>query len=288
MCLKLLKTVGRCTLLKSCNLCNHRPTVKEYKLLSLLFCAICFCVTAFIGITEPIFDIRGGFVRKIYVYSNRIKGLFYQQFLPSANFTVNVNDQISLGDLHGSDLILWLLASLILPASGLATAFRVVALLHPSITLFHGVTVFMEKATSLLELEQDIKSKKKIILDEYLELRNLSKVYNEVWGSLTLISVLDFIVWLSTDLDVGLKAKFWIARLSAIWFFFAVFIPLLLCGEISRRMTNFKILVLRKRRVIFPDIEEFHRFTRIIDNEKVGIGMIGVYYTDYSYSGQGA
>lgn len=77
------------------------------------------------------------------------------------------------------------------------------------------------------------------IMASYKSLKRLSDVYNDLWGPITLISMLDYIVWLAIDLDSGLHGPNWIAKISAIWFFVAVFIPLLACGEVNRKVLLF-------------------------------------------------
>lgn len=98
-----------------------------------------------------------------------------------------------------------------------------------------------ENTLRILQLKHDKLGAKMIsnqIFLKFNELQRISKNFNNVWGAFYFIAILDYIVWLATDLDSGIKEKDWLSRGSSIWHFTTIMLLLYFSSECSRMVTR--------------------------------------------------
>lgn len=86
--------------------------------------------------------------------------------------------------------------------------------------------------------QKDTKSIGDTIVQKYKELLKISSLFNCVWGIFYFVAILDYIVWLATDLDVGIKAKDWLSRTASAWHFGTIMLLLFFSSECFRMVSN--------------------------------------------------
>lgn len=190
---------------------------------------------ALTNIFGPLYGKNWSWTKLFYMYAAHSKLMFTQETKNATKLDINSVLKLQTDDLQCGDIIIGIFSFIALSAASMSSAYRVVAFLHPTSSLLLAVTRFNAKANTLLKSHNSGEMKKSI-LDAYSELKRLSDVYTNIWGLMALVSMLDYIVWLATDLDTGLQATNWISRASVTWYFLAILLPLMAGGEISRRV----------------------------------------------------
>lgn len=184
----------------------------------------------------PLRDKNWDMTKLFLEYAEHSKMIFHTNNYNNSDMMLSPNSR----NLHFEDIFIGIFIFVIKAASSLASSYRVVAFLHPSSTLLHAVNVFQSRINFLLKMPESENVKERI-LEAYKDLKKLNDLYGEIWGGMTLVSMLDYIVWLATDLDAGLQATNWMARLSVTWYFVAVVLPLVAGGEIKRKVHTLKV-----------------------------------------------
>lgn len=165
-------------------------------------------IVALTNIVAPLLSKDWSMTKLFFMYAAYSKMIFKTSNYTNSDALLSPDSQ----DLQCDDIIIGIVTFIVLAAAALASSYRVVAFLHPSSTLLYAVNVFQLRVNGLLKTPES-ESIKERVLDAYLDLKKLSDLYDEIWGGMTLVSMLDYTVWLATDLDTGLQATNWIARL---------------------------------------------------------------------------
>ncbi len=153
------------------------------------------------------------------------------------------------------DYSLCILQIVIVGAYTLVTSFFTAAFLYAPISLWVAVRRFTtevvpqnisdesEKVNFLRVMQtKSYQTSTKIIGDtifqKYKELHKISILFNGVWGIFYFMAILDYIVWLATDLDAGIKAKDWLSRTSSAWHFGTTVFLLVFSSECFRMVRS--------------------------------------------------
>ncbi|CAL8103697.1 unnamed protein product [Orchesella dallaii] len=210
---------------------------------------------------------------------------FHKMADPIKSLFQNVDEQedsnILIENVSTFDLGFGLLFGFMEFLSCLEVTIRVLCCLHPMSLLLSTANSFLRNTYS-----QDGAQWLKLTKD-YEHLKKLSSIISDTWGPLILCFVLDYTVWLATDLDAALKVKQWATGVTTIYFMMSLSTSTILCAEVKRRMASFKVWIIRNGDSIFGNRqEEFTRFLHSLDNDQVGVGIFGVYQIDYPFLGQ--
>ncbi|CAL8103694.1 unnamed protein product [Orchesella dallaii] len=168
--------------------------------------------------------------------------------------------------------------------SCLEVSIRVLCCLHPMSLLLTAVNSFLKRTY----YQKGNKGAQWLTLTRnYGHLKQLSSIISDTWGPLIFCFVLDYTVWLATDLDAALRVKKWATGITTVYFMVTLLISTILCAEVSRRMASFKVWMIRNGDSIFGNRQdEFTRFLHSLDDDQVGVGISGVYQMDYPFLGQ--
>lgn len=227
------------------------------------------------------------------------------------------------------DYSLCILQILIVGAYTLVTSFFTAAYLYAPISLWVAVKRFTTEVVPqhisdesdevnfihVIQVKSNQASTKIIgdtIVQKYKELHKISSLFNCVWGIFYFMAILDYIVWLATDLDAGIKAKDWLSRTSSAWHFGTTVFLLVFSSECFRmvssqtnvhekqtcnveifnmqnynlKMSSFRTWLVQYGKQIFMDENELNDLINLVDTQNVGIGLNGLYKVDYSFTGQ--
>lgn len=125
-----------------------------------------------------------------------------------------------------------------LPYAFLA-AFRNFTFVHPVLVLLSAVRRFIDE-TVMNESFQGRSGRSRNIrehvLQKYAQLKMLKQSINDCWAFAYFCILMDHILWLATDLNVGMKETGFINKLTVLWFFWGVIVLLFMASEVSRKV----------------------------------------------------
>lgn len=167
---------------------------------------------------------------KRYIFDGEMTS--YNVKLENGSFTRSNNfDQISLCEI-GFAMIPYALS---LPYSFLA-AFRNFTFIHPVFILYAAVTRFICETV----IEGSFRGRSRIIrehiLQKYSQLKMLKQSINDCWAFAYFCILMDHILWLATDLNVGMRETGFIQKMTVLWFFWGVIVLLIMASEVTRKV----------------------------------------------------
>ncbi len=167
---------------------------------------------------------------KRYVFAGEITS--YNINLLNGSYTCcNNSEKISICEM-GFAVIPYFLS---LPYAFLA-AFRNFTFIHPVLILLAAVRRFIDDIVLGGSFHGRSRNIREHILQKYAQLKMLKQSINDCWALAYFCILMDHILWLATDLNVGMKETGIINKLTVLWFFWGVIVLLIMASEVSRKV----------------------------------------------------
>lgn len=164
-------------------------------------------------------------------------GVFKAFFLSWSNQCVYLS-HAKLQPVVVSDVIIFSTAIFAIWTTFVSQMFRILVLLYPPLIL-------NSSAKSLLKSCDFLSSSKStsnpdqwsLLLKRYKALRHISNTVNKTFGMVLLLISIDYIIWLTTDLENGFISPFWYYRLTNSLLIVMSGLPLIMYSEFTRKVS---------------------------------------------------
>lgn len=167
------------------------------------------------------------------------RGLQLFSLKPCKSFSPDL--QVSYSELSEWEILAGLSVYLTFVVYRIMSIFRSITFNYVGLTLHLAVKSFVNFAKNE-NLENYTKSSwsfKNELLQKYGKLKLLSEKNNEAWAIYVFFVLMDHILWLATDLNLGMREPTFAGRLVHFWYFADVFCLTWFAAEAKRKVAEF-------------------------------------------------
>jgi len=161
------------------------------------------------------------------------KSAIIMNHFPSLNQTSLLHN-VS-GSVFALEMIFGFMNILIALPYHLLSSYRITSFVYPGMILHTATKAFV--AGAMIPFHKGCSINRDWILQKYSELKRLTDALNEVWSLTFFFVMVDHILWLTTDLNLGLQERAWTRKVIVTWFFIGVIILMVYASEVSRKVS---------------------------------------------------